>query len=62
MDLPEMVAAVIRMIRGKVRFFFERQQQTNIFDDPAAMKPREGLIGLCTINLLKSKGYTAIYA
>ena len=50
------------MLRGKVRTFFKRKQKTGIFDDPAAIQAREGLVGLCTINRLKAiKGYKVIY-
>ena len=63
MDLPEIVTAVYRKLRGKIRCVFERQQQTNIFSDHAALQAREGLVGLCTINRLKSKhGYTVVHA
>lgn len=61
-DPADGVIYVIRALRGKVRFFFERQQQVNIFDDPAAMKPREGLVPLCVINRLKKNEYSVIYA
>jgi hypothetical protein len=37
MDLPEIGTAVYRKLRGKVRCFFERQPQINIFSDPAAL-------------------------
>ena len=50
------------MLRGKVRTFFKRKQKTGIFDDPAVIQAREGLVGLCTINRLKAiKGYKVIY-
>ena len=63
LDPADAVIYVIRSLRNKVRFFFGRQQQENIFDDPSAMKPREGLIGLCTINRLKrNQGYNVVYA
>ena len=58
-----MVMNVIRTLRGKVRFFFERQQQARIFTDPAAMQAREGLVALCVINKLKAMGgYRVVYA
>ena len=42
---------------------FIRQQQEDIFDDPAVMKYREGLTGMARINWLKARrGYSVIYA
>ena len=48
-----------------VTFFYHfiRQQQEDIFDDPAVMKYREGLTGMARINWLKARrGYSVIYA
>ena len=45
------------------RYHFIRQQQEDIFDDPAVMKYREGLTGMARINWLKARrGYSVIYA
>jgi hypothetical protein len=44
-------------------YHFIRQQQEDIFDDPAVMKYREGLTGMARINWLKARrGYSVIYA
>jgi hypothetical protein len=47
------------MVRNKVQYHFNRNQMNNIFDDPDAMKYRDGLTGAAYINMLRSKrGYS----
>lgn len=62
-DIQEAVIDILRWLRSKIQYHFIRQQQEDIFDDPAAMKYREGLTGMARINWLKArKGYAVIYA
>jgi hypothetical protein len=62
-DFQETVINVLRWLRGKVQYHFIRQQQEDIFDDPAAIKPRQNLTAIAHINWLKSKrGYSILYA
>ena len=61
-DPVEIVTYVIRSLRNKTKLFFIRQMKENIFDDPVALKAREGLVPLCKINRLKNEGYTVVYA
>lgn len=58
-DVQEIVINTLRFLHKHVQYFFQRQQHTNIFRDPYALKCREGLISIGYINWLKSKyGYT----
>lgn len=62
-DIQEAVIDILRWLRNRIQYHFIHQQQEDIFDDPAAMKYREGLTGIARINWLKSrKGYAVIYA
>lgn len=59
MDIREAAADILRWLRSRIVYRYQRQQMEDIFDDPAAMKYREGMIGIVYINRLKSKfGYT----
>ena len=58
-DIQEIVIQIFRRLRGKVKYFFRRQQQEQIFNDAAAMSAREGRVGMAYINMLRSKrGYS----
>lgn len=52
-DAEEMLTSIKRELHQKVQYFFRRQIQENIFDDPAAMEARAGLVGVVHINWLR---------
>ncbi|MBR6834420.1 MAG: IS1595 family transposase [Oscillospiraceae bacterium] len=58
-DINECVINTLRWLRNRAQYHFNRNQMNNIFDDPDAMKYREGLTGAAYINMLRSKhGYS----
>lgn len=62
-DTKEAAMDVICWLRNRLTYRYQKQQMEDIFDDPAVMKYRNGLVGMAYINRLKSRfGYTVSYA
>lgn len=61
-DMQEILINILRWLKSRIQYHFNRQLRNNIFDIPDAMKYREGLTGIVYINRLKSNyGYSVVY-
>ena len=58
-DIQETVIGILRWLRERIQYHFNRNQMKKIFDHPDAMKYRKDLTGMVYINRLRSRyGYT----
>jgi hypothetical protein len=58
-DIQETVIGILRWLRERIQYHFNRNQMKNIFDHPDAMKYRKELTGIVYVNNLRSRyGYT----
>lgn len=61
-DIGDVLISIKRKLHQKVQYFYRREMQKHIFDDPAVMEVRSGLVGMAHINWLEShKGYRVQY-
>ena len=57
-DIQETVIGILRWLRERIQYHFNRNQMHSIFDHPAALKYRKDLTGIVYINNLRSRyGY-----
>lgn len=62
-DIQEALIQVLRWLRKKTVYFYQRQIKENIFDDPRALEERSNKMGIVEISRMKRiMGYEVIYA